>query len=182
MVLTLLQSCTQLPNGSFTKDLSIVEADLSRVCLIDNSPISYRVNEGFHVSAIVSTTADLTEQRTEYQLRGGLMIRMTKLCLTCYLFLIPYGLLPTSAGSLDCGPQVSTHKTPFLFQSGFSAYPGDYIIIPSQRYDLDSQSALNNLSCTISIFQFQSRSIARGSRVLENIVINKDCTWDAVVL
>ncbi|RDB22789.1 Nuclear envelope morphology protein 1 [Hypsizygus marmoreus] len=38
-------SCTQLPNGSFTKDLSIVEADLSRVCLVDNSPISYRVNE-----------------------------------------------------------------------------------------------------------------------------------------
>ncbi|KAG6890257.1 hypothetical protein C0992_002523 [Termitomyces sp. T32_za158] len=38
-------SCTQLPNGSFTKDLSIVEADLSRVCLVDNSPVSYRVNE-----------------------------------------------------------------------------------------------------------------------------------------
>lgn len=40
------QSCTQLPNGSYTKDLSIVEADLSRVCLVDNSPVSYRVNEG----------------------------------------------------------------------------------------------------------------------------------------
>jgi len=38
-------SCTQLPNGSYTKDLSIVEEDLSRVCLVDNSPISYRVNE-----------------------------------------------------------------------------------------------------------------------------------------
>ncbi|TFK75954.1 NLI interacting factor [Pluteus cervinus] len=38
-------SCTQLPNGSYTKDLSIVEADLSRVCLVDNSPISYKVNE-----------------------------------------------------------------------------------------------------------------------------------------
>ncbi|KAJ3788457.1 NLI interacting factor-like phosphatase [Lentinula aff. detonsa] len=38
-------SCTQLPNGSYTKDLSIIEADLARVCLIDNSPISYRVNE-----------------------------------------------------------------------------------------------------------------------------------------
>ena len=41
-----LQSCTQLPNGSYTKDLSLVEADLSRVCLVDNSPISYTVNEG----------------------------------------------------------------------------------------------------------------------------------------
>ncbi|KAH8830811.1 NLI interacting factor-like phosphatase [Flagelloscypha sp. PMI_526] len=38
-------SCTQLPNGSYTKDLSIVEGDLSRVCLVDNSPISYKVNE-----------------------------------------------------------------------------------------------------------------------------------------
>ncbi|KAK0230893.1 NLI interacting factor-like phosphatase [Armillaria fumosa] len=38
-------SCTQLPNGSYTKDLSVVEGDLARVCLVDNSPISYRVNE-----------------------------------------------------------------------------------------------------------------------------------------
>ncbi|KAJ7368254.1 NLI interacting factor-like phosphatase-domain-containing protein [Mycena albidolilacea] len=38
-------SCTQLPNGSYTKDLTVVDPDLSRVCLIDNSPISYRVNE-----------------------------------------------------------------------------------------------------------------------------------------
>lgn len=44
--LTLYQSCTQLPNGSYTKDLSVVDPDLSRVCLVDNSPISYRVNEG----------------------------------------------------------------------------------------------------------------------------------------
>jgi CTD nuclear envelope phosphatase 1 len=40
------KSCTQLPNGSYTKDLSIVEQDLARVCLLDNSPISYRINEG----------------------------------------------------------------------------------------------------------------------------------------
>ncbi|KAK7061677.1 major facilitator superfamily domain-containing protein [Favolaschia claudopus] len=38
-------SCTQLPNGSFTKDLSVIDPDLSRVCVIDNSPISYRINE-----------------------------------------------------------------------------------------------------------------------------------------
>lgn len=40
------QSCTQLPNGSYTKDLTIVEADLAKVCLVDNSPISYNHNEG----------------------------------------------------------------------------------------------------------------------------------------
>ncbi|KAI0353471.1 NIF-domain-containing protein [Trametes cingulata] len=39
------ESCTQLPNGSYTKDLSIVESDLSRVCLIDNSPVCYSINE-----------------------------------------------------------------------------------------------------------------------------------------
>lgn len=44
-VIESLQSCTQLPNGSYTKDLAIVEEDLSRVCLVDNSPISYHVNE-----------------------------------------------------------------------------------------------------------------------------------------
>lgn len=40
------QSCTQLPNGSYTKDLSVIEQDLSRVCLVDNSPVSYNVNPG----------------------------------------------------------------------------------------------------------------------------------------
>lgn len=40
------QSCTQLPNGTYTKDLSVVESDLARVCLVDNSPICYRINEG----------------------------------------------------------------------------------------------------------------------------------------
>lgn len=39
------ESCTQLPNGSYTKDLSIIEQDLSRVCLVDNSPICYSINE-----------------------------------------------------------------------------------------------------------------------------------------
>ncbi|KAI0304191.1 NLI interacting factor-like phosphatase-domain-containing protein [Russula brevipes] len=39
------ESCTQLPNGSYTKDLALVEKDLSRICLVDNSPICYSVNE-----------------------------------------------------------------------------------------------------------------------------------------
>ncbi|KAK7696034.1 hypothetical protein QCA50_000675 [Cerrena zonata] len=39
------ESCTQLPNGSYTKDLSIVEQDMSRVCLVDNSPVCYIQNE-----------------------------------------------------------------------------------------------------------------------------------------
>ncbi|KAH8106010.1 NIF-domain-containing protein [Cristinia sonorae] len=39
------ESCTQLANGAYTKDLSIVEEDLSLVCLVDNSPICYTINE-----------------------------------------------------------------------------------------------------------------------------------------
>ncbi|BGP42517.1 Nuclear envelope morphology protein 1 [Rhodotorula kratochvilovae] len=32
-------------NGSYVKDLSVVDTDLSRVCLVDNSPASYAVNQ-----------------------------------------------------------------------------------------------------------------------------------------
>jgi len=39
------ESCTQLPNGSYTKNLTLIEQDLSRICLVDNSPICYSVNE-----------------------------------------------------------------------------------------------------------------------------------------
>ncbi|EJF62789.1 NIF-domain-containing protein [Dichomitus squalens] len=39
------EECTQLSNGSYTKDLSKIEQDLSRVCLIDNSPVCYSINE-----------------------------------------------------------------------------------------------------------------------------------------
>ncbi len=43
---TISQSCSLQPNGSYTKDLSLVEDDLSRVCFMDNSPISYNWNKG----------------------------------------------------------------------------------------------------------------------------------------
>jgi TFIIF-interacting CTD phosphatase-like protein len=45
LLISRIQSCTQLPNGSYTKDLALVEQDLSRICLVDNSPICYSVNE-----------------------------------------------------------------------------------------------------------------------------------------
>lgn len=32
-------------NGAYVKDLSVVDADLSRVCLVDNSPVSYAINQ-----------------------------------------------------------------------------------------------------------------------------------------
>lgn len=48
------QSCTQLPNGSYAKDLSQVDPDLSRICLLDNSPISYSLDQGQRVFLIAS--------------------------------------------------------------------------------------------------------------------------------
>jgi CTD nuclear envelope phosphatase 1 len=40
------ESCHLQPNGSYIKDLALVEADLGRVCFMDNSPISYSWNKG----------------------------------------------------------------------------------------------------------------------------------------
>ncbi len=40
------ESCHLQTNGAYIKDLSLVEADLSRVCFMDNSPISYSWNKG----------------------------------------------------------------------------------------------------------------------------------------
>ncbi|WVQ65796.1 uncharacterized protein L199_003974 [Kwoniella botswanensis] len=39
------ESCHLQPNGSYIKDLSLVEKDLSRVCFMDNSPVSYNWNK-----------------------------------------------------------------------------------------------------------------------------------------
>ncbi|KIJ56854.1 hypothetical protein M422DRAFT_773601 [Sphaerobolus stellatus SS14] len=55
------ESCTQLPCGSYTKDLSLVEQDLSRVCLIDNSPISYNVNQANGIP-IEGWTHDMSDE------------------------------------------------------------------------------------------------------------------------
>jgi CTD nuclear envelope phosphatase 1 len=38
------ESCTYR-SGSYYKNLSLVDADLSRVCLVDNSPASYQINQ-----------------------------------------------------------------------------------------------------------------------------------------
>ncbi|KAK4055393.1 Nuclear envelope morphology protein 1 [Microbotryomycetes sp. JL221] len=32
-------------NGAYVKDLTVVDTDLSRVCLVDNSPVSYAINQ-----------------------------------------------------------------------------------------------------------------------------------------
>ncbi|KAH9966035.1 NLI interacting factor-like phosphatase-domain-containing protein, partial [Russula dissimulans] len=55
------ESCTQLPNGSYTKNLALVEQDLSRICLVDNSPICYSVNE-MNGIPIEGWTHDLSDE------------------------------------------------------------------------------------------------------------------------
>ena len=45
------ESCHLQPNGSYIKDLALVEADLTRVCFMDNSPISYAWNKGESMSS-----------------------------------------------------------------------------------------------------------------------------------
>jgi CTD nuclear envelope phosphatase 1 len=51
------QHCT-LRNGAFIKDLSSVEPDLSKVMILDNSPMSYIFHEGesYYRAIIVSIT------------------------------------------------------------------------------------------------------------------------------
>jgi CTD nuclear envelope phosphatase 1 len=39
------QACF-LRNGSYLKDLTVIDSDLSSVCLLDNSPVSYSLNKG----------------------------------------------------------------------------------------------------------------------------------------
>lgn len=49
------ESCFLQPNGSYIKDLALVDPDLSKVCFMDNSPISYSWNKrecyGFALTA-----------------------------------------------------------------------------------------------------------------------------------
>ncbi|KAJ3155331.1 Nuclear envelope morphology protein 1 [Geranomyces michiganensis] len=53
------QSC-MYRNGLYVKDLSIIEPDLARVCLVDNSPISYQWNEdnGIPIETWQTDTSD----------------------------------------------------------------------------------------------------------------------------
>lgn len=45
------ENCHVQPNGSYIKDLTLVEKDLSRVCFMDNSPVSYSWNKGRFLSS-----------------------------------------------------------------------------------------------------------------------------------
>ncbi|KAG9003908.1 Nuclear envelope morphology protein 1 [Tulasnella sp. 427] len=73
------ESCTQLPNGSYAKDLTIVESDLSRVALLDNSPVSYSSCQGWtndpHDEALLDLLPFLDSLRFTSDVRRVLGIR-----------------------------------------------------------------------------------------------------------
>lgn len=58
------ESCYLQHNGSYIKDLSLVEEDLGRVCFMDNSPISYSWNKGESARGRASGRSELSAGAT----------------------------------------------------------------------------------------------------------------------
>ncbi|KAJ3211877.1 Nuclear envelope morphology protein 1 [Dinochytrium kinnereticum] len=54
------ESCT-LGSGGYMKNLSIIEPDLSQVCLVDNAPVSYAINQDNGIP-IENWTSDVTDE------------------------------------------------------------------------------------------------------------------------
>lgn len=53
------QHCTYR-NGAFIKDLSSVEPDLSKVMILDNSPLSYMFHQGINLGIALGKSHPLT--------------------------------------------------------------------------------------------------------------------------
>lgn len=82
----------------------MVEPDLSRVCLVDNSPASYAINQGDLGSASFTeagTDESSIVQPTEFPSRDGLTTRRTNACSTSCLCSTPSVSQTTSVESLD---------------------------------------------------------------------------------
>ncbi|EKG21854.1 NLI interacting factor [Macrophomina phaseolina MS6] len=79
------QHCT-FRNGAYIKDLSQVEPDLSKVMIVDNSPMSYIFHEGklhpFHVVKFTPCSQHPPNQITLFPLRvGSAILRITISCI-----------------------------------------------------------------------------------------------------
>lgn len=84
------QHCT-LRNGAYVKDLSSVEPDLSRVMILDNSPLSYIFHEGaFYSSCSLLNRfserqlSNKIKQTTQSQFQVGSTIPQTTICFTLF--------------------------------------------------------------------------------------------------
>lgn len=80
------QHCT-FRNGAYIKDLSSVEPDLSKVMILDNSPLSYIFHEGMNVAnAVQCNCLTFHSQTTQYPSKAGSMIRQTMIFCTSSQF------------------------------------------------------------------------------------------------
>lgn len=70
------QHCT-FRNGAYIKDLSSVEPDLSKVMIIDNSPLSYIFHEGKEATPSLIIADEYPSQTTRSLSKGGSMIQPT---------------------------------------------------------------------------------------------------------
>ena len=77
------QHCT-FRNGAYIKDLSSVEPDLSKVMILDNSPLSYIFHEGKHCDQSQSDLSELSTQIMLYLSKAGLMIPPIMIYSTLY--------------------------------------------------------------------------------------------------
>lgn len=70
------QHCTYR-NGAYIKDLAQVEPDLSKVMILDNSPMSYVFHEGKLSSRLLLVTATDTRQTMQFPSRAGFQTLLT---------------------------------------------------------------------------------------------------------
>ena len=127
-----MQSCTQLPNGSYSKDLALVEQDLSRICLVDNSPICYSVNESAYPPRVFSALCrkpTVTSQRMVSRSKAGHMTRRTRHYSTFSLCWIRCALQATSD---VYSVSAVTHDVPHSFPTDTEGNDP----IPSLRFSL----------------------------------------------
>jgi TFIIF-interacting CTD phosphatase-like protein len=75
------QHCT-FRNGAYIKDLSSIEPDLSKVIILDNSPVSYIFHEGELVCnrSRKPSNADMIYQTMRFRLKDGSMIQQIMIC------------------------------------------------------------------------------------------------------
>lgn len=77
------QHCT-FRHGAFIKDLSSVEPDLSKVMILDNSPLSYMFHQGVYSSlslrCFVGGLANMRVQITRSRSRAGSTTRQITIC------------------------------------------------------------------------------------------------------
>lgn len=99
------QHCT-LRNGAYIKDLAQVEPDLSKVMILDNSPLSYVFHPGENLlvrNDLCNSFADVRKQTTPFQSKAGLATqRTTSSCISSRCWKV-CSMSPTYVHCWRCG-------------------------------------------------------------------------------